>query len=61
METSAVAKKNLAREYVWLKCTESGDLNYRTQRNKNNMEGTLKLSKYCPRLRKHTPHTEVRK
>ena len=56
-----MAKKNLAREYVWLKCTESGDLNYRTQRNKNNMEGPLKLSKYCPRLRKHTLHAEVRK
>ncbi len=54
-------KKNLAREYVWLKCTETGDLNYRTQRNKSNMEGPLKVKKYSPRLRRHTEHVEVRK
>ena len=57
----AKGKKSLAREYVWLKCTETGDLNYRTTRNKNNIEGQLKLKKYSPRLRRHTLHTEVRK
>ncbi len=54
-------KKGMAREYVWLKCTETGDLNYRTSRNKNNIEGQLKIRKFCPRLRKHTDHVEVRK
>ncbi|MEZ6195922.1 MAG: 50S ribosomal protein L33 [Planctomycetota bacterium] len=54
-------KKSLAREYVWLKCTETGDLNYRVSRNKNNMEGALQIKKYCPRLRRHTLHKEVRK
>ena len=57
----AKGKKGMAREYVWLKCTETGDLNYRTQRNKNNMDGPLKIKKFCPRLRRHTLHTEVRK
>ena len=54
-------KKSLAREYVWLKCTETGDLNYRVSRNKNNLEGPLQVKKYCPRLRRHTLHKEVRK
>lgn len=54
-------KKNLAREYVWLKCTETGDLNYRASRNKANMEGPLRLKKYSRRLRRHTEHVEVRK
>jgi large subunit ribosomal protein L33 len=53
--------KGNAREYVWLKCTETGDLNYRTPRNKNNMTGPLKLKKYSRRLRKHTDHVEVKK
>lgn len=53
--------KAQAREYVWLKCSETGDLNYRTQRNKKNMTGPLKLKKYSPRLRRHTEHVEVRK
>ena len=26
-----MAKKSLDREYVWLQCTETGDLNYRTE------------------------------
>jgi len=57
-----VAKsKSMAREYVWLKCSETGDLNYRTPRNKNNMEGPLRLMKYSPGLRRHTEHVEVRK
>ena len=51
----------MAREYVWLKCSETGDLNYRTPRNKNNMEGPLRLMKYSPGLRRHTEHVEVRK
>lgn len=53
--------KGAAREYIWLKCSETGDLNYRTPRNKNNMSGPLKIKKYSPRLRKHTLHVEVKK
>ena len=56
--------KSLAREYVWLQCSESGDLNYRTEINvKGGMAEKLKagLNKYCPRLRKHTLHKVKRK
>ncbi|MEM1062412.1 MAG: 50S ribosomal protein L33 [Planctomycetota bacterium] len=50
----------MAREYVWLQCTECGDLNYRVIKE---MWGTerLELKKYCRRLRKHTVHKESRK
>ena len=52
-------KKNAAREYLCLQCTESGDLNYRTSVNtKGGMPEELKagMKKYSPRLRKHTLH-----
>ena len=50
----------VAREYVWLECTESGMRNYRVPKE---MRGTerLELKKYCPKLRKHTVHKESRK
>ncbi len=57
-------KKSAAREYAWLQCTECGDLNYRTSiRVKGGIAEKLKagLSKYSPRLRKHTVHKIKRK
>ena len=57
-------KKAQAREYVWLQCSESGDLNYRTTINvKGGITDKLKegMQKYCPRLRKHTLHKIKRK
>jgi len=59
-----MAKKAADREFVWLQCTESGDLNYRTSiRVKGGIAEKLKdgLKKYCPRLRKHTLHKIKRK
>ena len=57
-------RKGDAVEYVWLQCTETGDLNYRTPVNvKGGMPEKLKagLNKYSPRLRKHTLHKIKRK
>ncbi len=57
-------KKAGAREFVWLQCTENGDLNYRTNiRVKGGIADKLKdgLKKYSPRLRKHTVHKIKRK
>jgi len=57
-------KKTMAREYVWLQCTECGDLNYRTQINtKGGIDEKVKegMKKYSPRLRKHTLHKIKRK
>ncbi|MGI9014993.1 MAG: 50S ribosomal protein L33 [Phycisphaerales bacterium] len=59
-----MAKKTDDREYVWLQCSESGDLNYRTSiRVKGGIDEKLKagMQKYCPRLRKHTLHKIKRK
>jgi len=52
------------REYVWLQCSESGDLNYRTNiRVKGGIPEKVKegFMKYSPRLRKHTLHKIKRK
>lgn len=59
-----MAKKAKGRQYVWLRCTETGDLNYRTQVNlQGGVPEKLKqgLKKYSPRLRKHTVHKVKRK
>jgi len=59
-----MAKRAMDREYVWLVCSETGDMNYRTNvRVKGGMPEKLKLGlqKYCPRLRKHTLHKIKRK
>lgn len=46
-------------ETVFLVCEESGDHNYTLKRKPGGEK--LKLKKYCPRLRKHTLHTEKKK
>ncbi len=56
--------KAAAREYVWLQCTETGDLNYRTQiLTKGGIGEKIKegFKKYSPRVRKHTLHKIKRK
>jgi large subunit ribosomal protein L33 len=50
----------MAREYVWLECTESGVRNYRVSKETRGTE-RLELKKYCPKLRRHTIHKESRK
>ena len=59
-----IMARSTDREYVWLQCTESGDLNYRTSiRVKGGIDEKVKegFKKYCPRLRKHTLHKIKRK
>lgn len=46
-------------ESVFLVCEESGDYNYTFRRKPGGEK--LRLSKYCPRLRKHTVHGEKKK
>lgn len=50
----------MAREYVWLECTESGLRTYRTPKETRGTE-RLNLKKYNKKLRKHTDHKESRK
>jgi large subunit ribosomal protein L33 len=46
-------------ETVFLVCEETGDYNYAVRRKPGGEK--LQLSKYCPRLRKHTLHNERKK
>lgn len=48
------------RVVITLECTETGDRNYTTTKNKKTHPQRLELMKYCPRLRKYTLHREVR-
>lgn len=43
---------------ITLKCTECGDENYITKKNKRNNPERIEMMKYCPRLRKMTLHRE---
>jgi len=56
-----MAKSQDARGYVWLQCTETGDLNYRVQKRIKGNPYKLELMKYSPRLKKHTLHKESKK
>lgn len=48
------------REQITLACTETGDRNYITTKNKRENPERLELMKYSPRLRKHTLHRETK-
>jgi large subunit ribosomal protein L33 len=45
---------------IGLKCSECGDINYTTMKNSKTHTEKVELRKYCPRLRKHTIHKEVK-
>jgi len=45
---------------IHLKCSECGEKNYSTYKNKSNTTDKLNLKKYCPRDKKHTVHKEVK-
>ena len=53
--------KGKTREYVWLQCSDCGDLNYRTQVRTLGGVQKLLLKKFCQRQRKHTEHKIKRK
>jgi large subunit ribosomal protein L33 len=50
----------MAREVITLECTETKERNYTTTKNKKKQQGRLELKKYCPKLRRHTIHREVK-
>jgi large subunit ribosomal protein L33 len=58
-EFSGMAKSKKKVETVFLVCEETGDHNYAIRRKTGGEK--LKLSKYSPRLRKHTMHVEKKK
>ncbi len=48
------------REQVTLACTECGERNYITTKNKRNNPDRLEFNKYCSRDKKHTLHRETK-
>lgn len=54
-----MAKRKKIAEIVHLVCKESGEHNYTLKKKRG--ETKLELSKYCPKLKKHTIHVEKRK
>ncbi|NLN50713.1 MAG: 50S ribosomal protein L33 [Acholeplasmataceae bacterium] len=48
------------RVLVKLVCTECGEENYYTTKNRRTMPDRMEMKKYCPRDRKHTLHREKR-
>lgn len=45
---------------ITLACTECGERNYITTKNKRNNPDRLELKKYCPRDKKQTVHRETK-
>lgn len=45
---------------ITLACTETGDRNYITTKNKRTNPERLELKKYSPRLKKQTLHRETK-
>ncbi|HEC23184.1 MAG TPA: 50S ribosomal protein L33 [Chloroflexi bacterium] len=54
-----MAKKDI-RIVVTLECTECGERNYTTEKNRRNDPQRLELRKYCRRCRQHTLHRETK-
>jgi large subunit ribosomal protein L33 len=48
------------RVIITLACTECGDRNYTTSKNKRTHPSRLEFRKYSPRLKKYTIHRETR-
>jgi large subunit ribosomal protein L33 len=43
-----------------MRCTECGQNNYYTEKNRQNTPDKLTLRKFCNTCRRHTPHEETR-
>ena len=55
-----MAKKKGVRIIITLACTECGERNYTSEKNRRNDPQRLELKKYCPRCRRHTLHRETK-
>lgn len=55
-----MSAKRTGRVAVTLVCTECGDRNYTTTKNKKTHPERMECMKYCRRLRRHTLHREAK-
>jgi large subunit ribosomal protein L33 len=54
-----MAKKE-TRMVITLECSECGERNYTSEKNRRNDPQRLELNKYCPRCRQHRLHRETK-
>ncbi len=54
-----MAKKAI-RLVMTLACTECGERNYTSEKNRRNDPSRMELQKYCSRCRTHTLHRETK-
>ncbi|MDM8521053.1 50S ribosomal protein L33 [Anaerolineales bacterium HSG6] len=52
--------KKAVRMVITLACTECGERNYTSQKNRRNDPNRLDINKFCSRCRKHQPHRETK-
>ena len=52
--------KKAVRMVITLACTECGERNYTSQKNRRNDSNRLGINKFCSRCRKHQPHRETK-
>ena len=55
---SIFKRRQTMRELVKLVCTECGNENYHTTKNKKLHPERVEIKKYCPKTRTHTIHKE---
>lgn len=56
----SVMAKKAVRMVMTLACTECGERNYTSEKNRRNDPNRLEFKKYCPRCRCHRPHRETK-
>jgi large subunit ribosomal protein L33 len=57
---NSVSEVKEMRVRITLQCTETGDRNYITNKNKKNNPERIELKKYSPRLKRYTIHRETK-
>jgi large subunit ribosomal protein L33 len=55
-----IMAKKAVRLVVTLACTECGERNYTTEKNRRNDPNRLEFNRYCPRCRIHRLHRETK-
>ena len=54
------SKKKTAVEIIALQCSECKRKNYTTYKNRKNIQGKLKVNKYCPLDHNHSWHKKTK-
>ncbi len=55
-----IMAKKAVRIVITLACTECGERNYTSEKNRRNDPNRLEFNRYCSRCRTHRPHRETK-